>query len=203
MRKAMLAIMVLVGLTAWHTPRAEADVKLHGLFTDNMVLQRDMKVPIWGTADPGEQVTVSLSFVATTSTVRAPVVAAADKEGRWVVTLPARPALETSGAGVLTVRGKSNTIELKNVMVGEVWIASGQSNMEWSLNQTRDPKEVIANSKNPKLRLFDVPKTPKPTPQTELGTMDEKKKAPGNRTFGKWMEADPSSVPGFSAVGYY
>jgi sialate O-acetylesterase len=203
MRKVTMATLVLVAVAAWQTPRAEAEVKLHGLFTDNMVLQRDMKVPIWGTADPGEQITVSLSFVATTSTVRVPAVATADKEGRWVVTLPARPALETSGPGILTVRGKSNVIELKNVMVGEVWIASGQSNMEWELSKTRDPKDVIANSKNPRIRLFDVPKTPKQTPQTELGDVKDIKNPAKNRTFGKWLECDQSTVPGFSAVGYY
>jgi sialate O-acetylesterase len=210
MRKAMLATLVLIGLAAWQTPRAEAEVKLHGLFTDNMVLQRDMKVPIWGTADPGEAVSIAVipykadeAFKAQFKADRsfAVGIATAKKDGKWVVTIGPLPA---GGPYVLQVNPlKANAIELNNVMVGEVWIASGQSNMEWSLNQTRDPKEVIANSKNPKLRLFDVPKTPKPTPQTQLGDTTEMKNPAKNRTFGKWLECDPSSVPGFSAVGYY
>ena len=88
-------------------------------------------------------------------------------------------------------------------MFGEVWIASGQSNMEWELSKTRDPKDVISSSKNPRIRLFDVPKTPKQSPQTELGDVKDIKNPAKNRTFGKWLECDPSTVPGFSAVGYY
>ena len=204
MRKVTVATMVLVGFAAWHAPRADAEVKLHGLFTDNMVLQRDMHAPIWGTADPGE--IVHLDYVFKTAgnqpgnQVGQATSAYADKNGRWAVTLKPFPA---DGPFTINVRGKNNTIEIKNVVVGEVWIASGQSNMEWELSKTRDPKDVIANSKNPRIRLFDVPKTPKQTPQTELGDVKDIKNPAKNRTFGKWLECDPSTVPGFSAVGYY
>jgi len=191
--------MLLVGLAAWQTPRADAEVKLHGLFTDNMVLQRDGYVPIWGTADPGEEINVHLAG----QSVGAGVLRNASPEGKWIVTLDLNKGFKAGGPYTLTIKGKSNTIELKNVMIGEVWIASGQSNMEWELSKTRDPKDLIANSKNPKIRLFDVPKTPKQTPQTDLGDLAEMKKPPANRTFGKWLECEPSSVPGFSAVGYY
>jgi sialate O-acetylesterase len=111
--------------------------------------------------------------------------------------------LRAGGPFKLTVTDGTKKIALENVMVGEVWICSGQSNMEWSLQQTRDPKEVIANSKNANIRLFDVPKTPKDSPQTELGDVAEIKKPPKIRTFAKWLLCEPDTVPGFSAVGYY
>jgi sialate O-acetylesterase len=210
-RKATMAMFLLLGLAAWPTPRADAAVKLHGLFTDNMVLQCDMAVPIWGTADPGETISVVFDYKPSPGGFGGSSDAdlnprsfavKADKEGKWAGALK---AMSAGGPGpyTLTVKGANNSVELKNVMVGEVWIASGQSNMEWELSKTRDPKDVIANAKNLKLRLFDVPKTPMQTPQTELGNVSDIKKPAKYRTFGKWLECEPSTVPGFSAVGYY
>jgi sialate O-acetylesterase len=202
----MMASVVLIGLAAWQMPRADAAVKLHGLFSENMVLQRDMPVPVWGIADPDETVRVAIDykpeggFGSGSDSAGRSFTVKADKEGKWSGTLT--PML-AGGPFTLTAKSASNSVELKNVMVGEVWIASGQSNMEWPLQQTRDPKDVIAASKNPMMRLFDVPKTPKSTPQTELGNVSEIKNPAANRTFGKWLECDTSTVPGFSAVGYY
>jgi sialate O-acetylesterase len=181
-----------VGLVLGAAPRAQAEVKLHGLFTDHMVLQRDMKVPVWGKAKPGENVTVEFQGQK--------VAAQADAEGNWLATLA---PLKAGGPATFKVAGAGNTIELKDVLVGEVWICSGQSNMEWSLNATRDPKDVIARAANPNIRLFDVPKTPKPAPQGNLGSVEEMKNPPKNRAFAKWLECGPETVPGFSAVGYY
>jgi sialate O-acetylesterase len=206
MRKATMATVLLVGLAACQLPRAEAAVKLHGLFTDNMVLQRDMTVPVWGTADPDETVSVAIDYKPNGGFGTGPdragrsFLVKADKEGKWSGALT---SMFAGGPYTLTVKGGNNTVELKNVMVGEVWIASGQSNMEWPLQQTRDPKDAIAASKNPNIRLFDVPKTPKSTPQADLGNVSEMKNPAAIRTFGKWLECDPSTVPGFSAVGYY
>lgn len=192
MRKWTWALALVVGLGAWQTPRADADVKLHGLFTDNMVLQRDMKVPVWGTAKPGETVLVEFQGQK--------VAATADAKGKWLATLA---PLKAGGPFKMTVTDGTKMTTLDNVLVGEVWICSGQSNMEWSLNATRDPKEVIANAKNDQIRLFDVPKTPKKEPQTELGDVAEMKNPPKNRTFAKWLQCTPDSVPGFSGVGYF
>jgi len=191
-----MAAMLLVGL-AWSTPSAEAAVKLHGLFTDNMVLQRDMNAPIWGTADPGEDVAVQIFTKPDSKEPTVNLGTRADKDGKWQVMVAPMPA---GGPYTVTVKGKNNQIDLKNVLLGEVWIASGQSNMEWELSKTRDPKEVIANSKNAKIRLFDVPKTPNATPQRELGAV---KAAGKGRQFGRWMECAPDTVTNFSAVGYY
>ncbi len=110
--------LVLVGVGA----SARADVKLASIFGDSMVLQCDMAIPVWGWADPGEEVTVTLGDQ--TKSVKA------DDDGRWQVKLD---ALKANAEGqTLTVTG-ANTIELKDVLIGEVWICSGQSNMEWGL----------------------------------------------------------------------
>jgi sialate O-acetylesterase len=188
MRKATMAGVLLMGLVLWQTPQACADVKVHGLFTDHMVLQRDMKVPVWGTADPGEMVTVTIGDKRATAT--------ADDKGKWMVTFE---PLKAGGPLSLTAKGKQSGVELTDVLVGEVWICSGQSNMEWSLKQTRDPQDVIANSKNDRIRLFDVPKKPNASPQTALGDPYAEK----GRQFGKWLQCEPQTVPTFSAVGYY
>src|SRR5688572_30692696 len=132
-------ILLLAAVTA------RADVKLHGLFSDNMVLQRDTAVPIWGWADDGEKVTVEF---------RGKTVSTKAKRGTWMVKLD---KLEAGGPDELKVTGK-NSISLKNVLVGEVWIASGQSNMEWSMRSSFEPWGDITSADNPKLRLYTVPK---------------------------------------------
>lgn len=190
MRWATRAVVVLIGLAVWQSPRVSAEVKLHGLFSDHMVLQRDMKLPIWGSAAPGEEITVEFAGQKAS--------AKADDKGKWLVALA---PVKAGGPHALKVTGKNNAVALKDVLVGEVWICSGQSNMEWPLEKTRDPKDVIANSKNPNIRLFDVPKTPNATPQTELG--EPKAPAKGGRQFGRWLECGPETTPTFSGVGYY
>ncbi len=193
MRKTTVATLLVAGLAFFQTQRADAAVKLHGLFTDNMVLQRDMEIPVWGTADPGTKFIVTLIASQPGKNTSFSIAPEADKDGKWRANFPPLPA---GGPYTLKI---AKDVELKNVMVGEVWIAGGQSNMEWELMKTRDPAQVIANSKNPRIRLFDVPKTPRTTAQTELGSTPATK----IRTFGKWLECGPETVPGFSAVGYY
>lgn len=129
---------------------ALANVKLPALFGDNMVLQRNMNVPVWGTADPGEGVTVTIGDqkVATT----------ADDGGKWSVRLaPLQAALDLPDrTGVtLTVVGK-NTVTLRNVAVGEVWVCSGQSNMEFALRTAVNAEQEIAAANNPQIRMFTV-----------------------------------------------
>ncbi len=169
-----LATVVLALLAS--APRAE--VKLHGLFTDNAVLQQDIAAPIWGTAEPGEAVTVAIAGQKKTAT--------ADKDGAWSVKLG---PLKAGGPHELTVAGK-NTIALKNVLVGEVWICSGQSNMQWSVQQSANPQAEIAAAAHPKIRLFTVTRGGAEAPQRAV-------------KGGPWQECSPQSVPGFSAVAYY
>jgi sialate O-acetylesterase len=155
---------------------AQAEVKLHALFTDGAVLQREMPVPIWGTAGDGEKVTVSIAGQTATTTA---------KDGRWEVKL--KP-LKAGGPHTLTVEG-TNKLEVKDVLVGEVWLCSGQSNMAFLLSRAHNAAEAVPASANPKIRLFKVPGNPQDEPQRDLKA--------------KWEPCNPQTAPGFSAVGYF
>src|SRR2546421_844475 len=123
---------------------ARADVRLPGIFSDNMVLQRDAHVPVWGWADDGEVVTVRFrDQIAKTKT----------QNGKWMVTLK---NLKVGDPGMLIVQGR-NRLEIKNVVVGEVWVCSGQSNMELALKNSFESVPDIARSENPQLRLIMIP----------------------------------------------
>ena len=154
-------------------------VRLPAVINSNMVLQRDMQVPIWGWGDAGEKVSISFAGQKKETT--------AGKNGEWMVKLGKLKA--NASPSTLTVKG-NNVIKLENVLVGEVWICSGQSNMEWRVSQCANPKEEIAKSNYPKIRLFDVPgHTVHPLPQRE--------------GKGEWKVCSPSTVSNFSATGYY
>ena len=132
----------------WLAPamNARADVQPSSLFTNDMILQRDRKTPIWGAADAGERVVVTFEKQKKSTT--------ADENGNWRVELD--PLAANAGA-TLTIEGK-NKIELKNVAVGEVWICSGQSNMEWTLQNAKNGKAEVAAADYPQIRLFTVAK---------------------------------------------
>jgi sialate O-acetylesterase len=184
-------LMLLAGLAALAAPAARADVKLHPLFTDNMVLQRDAAVFVWGTADPGERLNVTISAVPGTT-----VHPVADEKGNWYAPLPAMKA----GTGyTLGVKGKGGEVELKNVAVGDVWLCSGQSNMEWKLRmlpKDDQGKKVAAKAANPNIRLYTVPNRTAATPQTDFPVSAKGKE-------GAWLECTPETVIEFSAVGYF
>ena len=158
---------------------ARADVTLPPLIADNMVLERDTAVRIYGRADAGEKVSVSIQGKKADTTTGA--------DGNWQVMLP---ALKSGGPFTLTVTG-NNTLTLNNVLVGEVWVCSGQSNMEWALRNAAEGTGAIAASANPNIHLFHVAKVKANTPQETV-----KVQAP-------WQECGPQTVPGFSAVGYF
>lgn len=172
---ARLVGVTLAGL-AW-LPFASADVRLPGLFSNNMVIQQDLPVPVWGWADENEEVTVQF---------RDQRVSTVAKNGKWSVRLA--PLKADPSPTVMAVRGK-NLILVRNVLVGEVWLCSGQSNMEWPLKQTVEGSAAIATSANPHLRLFTVPK---------LKALD-----PVDDVKAEWQECGPDTVPNFSAVAYY
>ncbi len=157
---------------------ARADVKLPSVLGSHMVLQRDKPLPIWGWADPGEEVAVE--FAGQTKSAKA-----GDK-GDWKITL--EPVKSDGKPHELTVKGK-NTIKLEDVLIGEVWVGSGQSNMEWSLAASKNSREAIAAAKHPNIRLFHVPKV-----QT---------KEPAKDVKAAWHICTPESVPHFSGVLYY
>ncbi len=148
------------------------------LFQDNAVLQRDKPVPVWGTAAAGEKVTVTFAGQTKSAT--------AAKDGRWSVTLDPLPA--SAEPATLTLAGE-NTVTLANILVGEVWIASGQSNMEWSMNNTYDKTIDVAGSANPLIREIKIAKTVADAPATTAS--------------GSWRAASPETTGNFSAVAHY
>lgn len=173
------------------TPQlASADVKLPSIFSNHMVVQRGKPVVIWGWADPGEKITIEFSGeigegdsgVAFTGQAGVK----ADEKGNWSTKLPKQKA---GTRCQLSIKGKSNTVTLKDILVGEVWVCSGQSNMEWSVARSINAKEEIANAKHPQIRLFNTPRSPAGTPQKDVK--------------GKWEVCTPKTIPNFSAVAYF
>ncbi len=173
--RVTVSIAAFLSLTA----AAFGEVKLNNIFSDNMVVQRDQPVRVFGSAAPGEAVTVT--FLDKSAETKA------GENGRWRVDLPA--VATPGGSHTLTVKG-TNAVTLKNIAVGEVWICSGQSNMEWAMNSTLNAKEEIAAADHADIRLFNVP-----------GHISLP--APAANTPGAWQLCNPGSVPGFSAVGYF
>ena len=157
---------------------ARADVRLPALFTDHAVLQRDRPLPVWGWADPGEKVGVKLGTEAADAT--------AGKDGRWQITLKPQPVSKTPL--VLTVAGK-NTVAVKDVLLGDVWLCAGESNMEWPMLGAYNGLPALAASRNPRLRLFQVGKMIAPVPRYELQ--------------GRWQPATAETLGDFSAVAYF
>lgn len=155
-----------------------ADVRLPAIISENMVLQRSEKVPIWGWASPGEEVTIEITG--------RQAHARTDPDGRWKTSLD----LSKSEAGPfeLSVRGNNHLI-VPNVVVGEVWVASGQSNMDFLLRDTIDAEKEIAGSANPLLRQFVVKKSATPEPREDCE--------------GKWVSANPETSPFFTGVGFH
>jgi len=164
-------------LLAFLAGPAFADVKLPAIISDNMVLQQETPAGVWGWADPEEKVTVK--FAGKTAE------AVADEKGKWKVKFE---GLAAGAPGELTIAGK-NTLTLKNVVAGEVWVASGQSNMEFRTAGTKDAAEEIKVADFPMIRMFTVQKNAQASPVED--------------TTGKWEVCTPQTVPGFSAVGYF
>ena len=156
---------------------AHADVQMNGLFTDHMVLQRDMPVAVFGTAEPGETVTVTFTGQSKTT--------AADKDGRWSVTLDAMKASTNSAA--MTIDGK-NKVTLNDIVIGDVWVCGGQSNMAMGLSGCDRPED-IQTAEIPLLRQFHSP-----------GLVANHQVT---NTKGAWVVCSPQSAAGFTAAGFH
>jgi sialate O-acetylesterase len=168
----LLVTVICLPVTAF------TEVRLPKIFSSNMVLQQGVELPVWGWAEPGERVAVI--FNKTTIRVRT------GNDGKWQVKFP---ALNAGGPYNMIIRGK-NLIELKNILIGEVWICSGQSNMQWRVDQSNNAEEEIAAANYPKIRFFTVPRAVAQSPQDDISS-------------GEWVECSPETVAGFSAVGYF
>ncbi|MHC4800157.1 MAG: sialate O-acetylesterase, partial [Planctomycetota bacterium] len=176
--KRIVLILTLVLLFV-NTGAVFADVKLPAVISDNMVLQRGMKVPIWGWAEPGEKIEVRFgiySYGWRTTT---------DKDGKWMVKIG---PLKAGGSFEMIIKGH-NTITLKNILVGEVWVCSGQSNMQWPVTRSANAEQEIAGADYPNIRLFTVERKVAEQPQSDC--------------VGSWAPCSPQTVPGFSAVAYF
>src|ERR1700754_2080998 len=155
-----------------------AEVRLPDVIGSSMVLQRDKTVPIWGMADPGETIIVRFAGQTLKTTAGA--------DGKWLVKL--KPLRANATPTSLTIEGK-NKIELKDILVGEVWLVAGQSNMQRLLSETANGAEAIAAANHPNIRLFNVSRS-----------VAFKHAAP---PLGVWQSCSPESVKQFSAAGYY
>lgn len=168
-------VTLLAALALFVTARA--DVSLPAIFADHMVLQREMKLPVWGWAAPGEKVTVSFAGQTAAAT--------ADAQGDWKVVLA--PVASTDPL-TLTVTG-ANTVTIQDVLMGEVWICSGQSNMNFRVSRADNYEAEKAAANYPLLRHYQIKNTVCPEPNRKLG--------------GDWTICSPDTVGGYTAAGYF
>ncbi len=171
--RSVLVTVVLLCLIA----AASAEVRLPAMFSDHMVLQRDMPLPVWGWSNPGEEVTVTLADQSKT--------VVGDSEGKWSVKLA---PMKAGGPFTLKVSG-TNSLQIGDVLVGEVWLASGQSNMEMAVNGVMDKDREIATADYPQIRMFTVAK--------------QVAQEPERLCKGDWQVCSPTTVGRFSATAYF
>lgn len=182
-----LAVLVLLCNVAWAT------VKLPAIFGDNMVLQRNIKVPVWGWADAGEQVQIQF-MGGTFKTVTG-------NDGKWSLKLGAYKA---GGPYEMTVKGSSNQLTYKNILMGDVWLVTGQSNMELGIQSEEHAADAIPKATDTQIHFFSVPMTKQLQPTNDIGNV------PADSPNGKWLVCSPAVLGdpklawhGFSAIGYY
>lgn len=156
-----------------------AQVRLPKLIGDGMVVQRNAVIPVWGWANVGDEITVELAGS------RSTVVAGEDSV--WEASLP---AMDAGGPFTMSISAGAATLEVKNILVGDVWIASGQSNMEFALQDATDADAEIAAATDPEIRHFKVPRSYAWEPEVELAG-------------GEWVVSSPQTAGDFTAVGYF
>jgi len=174
----MLTRLILALLVGLIQPAA-AELSVSKIFGEGMVLQRDTTIPIWGTAEPNQRIVVNIADHTAT--------AGSDARGRWRATIQAMAA---GGPYELTISAGKQSVRITDVLVGDVWICSGQSNMEWVVADSLNAEVEITAAQQPEIRHFKVPRSWAAEPEDELAG-------------GSWERADPEHVGGFSAVGYF
>ncbi|HEY3323477.1 MAG TPA: sialate O-acetylesterase [Planctomycetota bacterium] len=186
--EVVVAALCLAGFVGTSSAQDAAADKpfLHPLFTDHVVLQRDVPTAVWGWTQPGKEVSVALAGKTATGT--------ADAQGKWLVKLGALPA---GGPHTLSVTGPQ-TAEVRDVLLGDVWICSGQSNMQMSVGGSMNAKEEIAAAAHPKIRFFSVPWA-----GLRPGGPQVMHTEPQDTVAAKWEVCSPETVGGFSAVAYF
>jgi sialate O-acetylesterase len=172
MRKKLLIVCFLAFIIS-----IKAEIKLPRILGDNMVLQRDIPVNIWGWTNAGEKVVVEFNNQKLT--------AKADANGNWKVQF--KP-MKAGGPYEMKITGKNQVI-LKNILIGDIWVCSGQSNMEWPLINSRNGEQEVQEANYPSIRLFSISRRMGEKPLNDL-------------ISGEWKECSPATVANFSAVGY-
>lgn len=175
----LLALALFLALAP---PQVRAEVRLPNIFGSHMVLQQQKPIPVWGWANPGEQITVRLADVSKQAT--------ADNTGKWKLSLP---PVKAGGPCEMTVSG-TNTVTFKDVVFGEVWVCSGQSNMEMGVSMCQNGQQEIATANYPSIRLMMVPRNIAATPQDNISAT--------------WSVCSPQTVGqggwgGFSAAAFF
>jgi sialate O-acetylesterase len=170
--------IILLAILSSITCLLQAQPKTAQVFGSHMVLQRNKPIRVWGTASPGEKITVTLADKsAKTKTAR---------NGQWEATLP---AMTHGGPYTMHIRGKQETM-LEDILIGEVWVCSGQSNMEWPLRQTEHAEEKIARATNAMIRHLKVPRVTSLKPEADIQPAS-------------WQVCSPETAGDFTAVGYF
>ena len=178
MKHLFIIALTAILLTLHVCADEKAKVSLPTIFGNNMVLQRDRVIPVWGWAEPGEAVTVEFSNQKVSTT--------ADLSGKWKTALKAMPA--NAEPAVLKITGP-NIIIIKNIVVGDVWVCSGQSNMEFPVKRSLQSKKESESANFPLIRHIKVNHQPSDKPLKHFN--------------GSWVECSPKTVVNFTAVGYY
>jgi sialate O-acetylesterase len=194
--RGIAAMAVVLCVTLFSASAVLADVWAAPLFADNMVLQRDQKVPVWGKAKPGDAIEVTFGSSSAKATAGA--------DGKWSVSLPPMPADATGKE--LVIAGPEKKLTLKNVVVGEVWLCSGQSNMVWQVRQSSGAAEEIPKANDPLLRMFTVEYASGMDGNYKISPRIEDKLyalRPQEKALGSWRLTTPQNVVNFSGVGYY
>lgn len=171
-RFLLFTLLVTIGTSL------EAKLVIPSILSDNMILQRNKELNIWGKGENDQTITVTFNGITKTSIV---------KDGKWLIKLPKQKA---GGPYKMSISSKDETINLKNILIGEVWLTAGQSNMQFTLNQSVNGKKIIANTNNSNIRIFHQSKNGYPHPTFDVNS-------------GNWSIAKKNTLKWVSAVGYY
>lgn len=197
---ALLAVLVVFSTSQFAGAANESKLWMPMIFGDNMVLQSGKATKVWGWASPGESITVKIGDKKAKGK--------AGEDGKWMATL--KGLKETSEPQVLTIKGKDSTISYKNVLIGDVWLGSGQSNMEWVVSRSTAGKKEVNSANYPEIRLFRIPGILSDKPADDVSWEDngavfngKQRVTDPNTPKGQWVVCSPKTVPAFSAVLYF
>jgi len=178
---------------ASNAPAAGKGFRVHHLFQSNMVIQRAKPVDVWGWSTPGDKVTVT--FAGKTAT------GVAGKDRLWKVTLPAMKA--SSKPAIMIIDAKDGKVTLEDILIGDVWVLGGQSNMAWSIGATNEGNLEVVSANFPNIRMLTIPKIFGPELKTNFPRAEEFSRITGKEEHaGDWQICTPETVGGMSAIGY-